>query len=123
MTSSQLPPRDPVKLEHPWHRDTLIDYLRELSDRETQERDWLPGQGNFDYVVHFLFDDQEPHDALGYYLRTQAEVNAVVAVYDAIDSVLNLYGTELEDLEYVAKPEWSNVIATSRRALEILARS
>lgn len=70
--------------------------------------------------MHFLFDDQEPHDALGYYLRTQEEVDAVVAVYDAIDSVLKLHGTERQDSEYVAKPEWSNVIDAARRALEAL---
>ena len=109
-----------MDLKHPWNRETLVEYLRELADHEQQKREWLPGLGSFDYIVHFLFDDQEPHDALGAYLRTPEEVAAVVAVYDAIDRVLNLYGTELQDQEYVTKPEWSNVITASRSALELL---
>jgi hypothetical protein len=111
-----------VDLEFPWMREELMRHLEELADVERQKRTWHAGEASLSYIVHFLFDDTPaPDEALGYYLTSGDEVDAVGAVVGALDAVLRKYGTSLNDPEYTQKPEWSAVTAAAHMALEVLA--
>lgn len=75
----------------------------------------------FNYTVHFLYDDTDlatdPRSWIGVVLRGENEVIAISDVVKSIDKVFDKYGTRLTDAEYLAKPEWANVIESSKKAL------
>jgi hypothetical protein len=112
---------DQVPLAYPSMRAELLEHLRELANVELQKTEWTAGSGRFDLVVHFLFDDTPaPRDALGYYLATEAEREAVLDVASAIDVVLARLGTERSDPDYVGSAEWMDVVDAAQRALRVL---
>src|SRR5262249_52976494 len=99
-------------------RDELVRYLRELADLQHQRKHWLPREGRFDHIVHFLFDDTpEPVKAVGCSLYDEAERDALPTVVGAIEAVLAKYGTSLEDHGYIVKPEWTHVVEAASNAL------
>ena len=113
-----------MEIAQPWVWDELLEYPRGLADRELQRATWLPHEGCFDYVVHFLCDDfPDARRGIGSYLRDDGEAAAVSLVQARILVLLDAYGTELEDPEYIAKPEWSGIVDSAREALEVLARA
>ncbi len=104
----------------------LVGYLTALADAAYQEREWVPRTLSertvtFDDIVHFIFDDtrlsRDAGDCIGEYLRNSNEAVHVRAVAAAIDTVLNTYGGSLTDAEYIAKPEWQDVLRTAKAAL------
>jgi hypothetical protein len=115
----QQPPAGPA-LQLPWMRDEALQHLRALSDTDAQVR-WGQAGSPLDGAVHFLFDDRPaPADALGYYLGTAAEVEAMRAVAAALDALLERHGVELGDRDYVTRPEWTEVVRAARAALDLL---
>ena len=104
-------------LKFPNMRVELLGYLNDLRRAKTDPA-WI--EGEFDHVVHFLFDDTPlPDQALGYYLASNEEVGAIQAVVEALDLVLTKHGTKLKDAEYFSKPEWAEV---ERRAEDALRK-
>jgi hypothetical protein len=109
-------------LKFPQMREELLGYLGDLTKADPMNPDWK--QGDLDYVVHFLFDDSpRPAQALGAYLQTEEERNAVVAVVGALDSILVRYGTAMDDKAYFGTSEWPEVRRLAREALDLLSRS
>src|SRR5437763_160481 len=107
-------------LQFPWMRDEAIRHLRALCD-EVSQQNWGQSGSPLDGAVHFLFDDTPPPaQALGYYLGTPAEVEALTRVVAAVDVLLERHGVELADKDYLAKPEWAEVVRTARIALGLL---
>ncbi|MGW4114001.1 SCO4402 family protein [Actinosynnema sp. NPDC004786] len=118
-------------VDYPDMRVEIVDAIRALSDPEYQRRVWVRREmphpnyhDNFTMNIHVLYDDttvfENLSEAVGPYLRNQAEIRALAPLKDALDSLFDVYGTELTDEEYIDKPEWPTVIATARAALRVL---
>lgn len=111
-------------------RDELISYMKSLSDKKHQEQCWVlkncPKGSNdeLDYSIHFLFDDtalsERPQKLIGDILLNEHEAELVKAVCEHIDMILNKYGSELSDEEYISTQEWKNVLSSSKTALYVL---
>lgn len=111
-------------LRYPNMRDILKGYLSDLSNLELQKSKWVATDGDLDYAIHFLFDDtklsDEPTKCIGWFLWDEREANAVFNVTVALDKLLNLYGVDLKDGDYISKPEWGEVVVAARKAIEVL---
>ena len=115
------------ELECPTMRDELISYLEGLSSADYQYSAWVSRSSSdkyydeLNYTVHFLYDDTDlatdPRSWIGIMLRGEGEVKAISNVVKSIDKVFDKYGTCLTDAEYLTKPEWDNVIQSSKNAL------
>jgi hypothetical protein len=114
-------------------REELIETLRALSDKKYQELVWVQGQfpegiveDNFDYAVHFLFDDhgfaEDPEGLIGYCLVDQQEAELIRSVTKSIDKVLSQLGNDKSDLEYISSPLWDDVIQTAKQAYNIISK-
>ena len=118
-------------IRYPKMREELIKTLKALSDREYQQSAWIEGKypkgkldDNFDYAVHFLFDDhdfdEDPEGFIGYCLINKEEAKLINSVTKSIDKLLSELGNDLTDLEYTLSPLWKNVIQTSKQAYEVI---
>lgn len=111
-------------------RSELIDLLHALSDSDYQRNCWVLGDcppgviDNFDLAVQFLFDDtqlaQKPELWVGEILKSNIEADAMRNLGDAINGILNVYGTDKSDAEYINTREWSDVIKLASEALKII---
>lgn len=120
------------KLKCPEMRQELIDYLRGLSDRSYQYQAWVhdrrPGGGHdeLDYAIHFLYDDtklaRDPVSTVGWLLKSAEEVDLISKLIEKIDFVLDKYGCDLTDREYLEKPEWDDVIQAAKKSLVMADR-
>ncbi len=119
------------KLKYPHMREELKEYLYELSSIEFQKKNWIKNDKNnfihksqFDYSVHFLYDDTDlsitPEKYIGIFLENQQEANLVYDVIKAIDIIFKKYGLELIDEEYIKSTEWSDVLKRATLAWEFL---
>jgi hypothetical protein len=114
-------------------RRDVLDAVRALADPEYQRRVWLerryPHEGFFDDFtlnINTLYDDtqvlEDPHQAIGYVLRSAKEVTAMERLSQALGALFDRLGTELSDEEYVSAPEWESVVGAAREALAELER-
>lgn len=82
--------------------------------------------GGFDFAVHFFFDDTDlgsnPRATLGDILKDEIEVASVRRVSEALERVLDVTPPGAADIEYLNRPEWRHVLATSRAAYGLLRR-
>ncbi len=122
-----------TEIKYPSMRTELRGYLDPLSDAAYQKKVWLRGEphgsvvhDNFGNAVHFLFDDtelsSEPHAAIGDILRNASEADQVAAVVAALEVIFDRYGTEMSDAEYIALPEWQQVLKAAASALAAIPR-
>lgn len=118
----------------PEMRQNLIAYIRGLSDIEYQWHCWVRNEcpegvafDNLDQSIHFLFDDSQLADdaegMIGYVLRDKTEAAVVSEVCRRLDDLLDRYGTQLSDEEYISKPEWTNVLESASRAHALLVQN
>ena len=118
-------------IRSPEQRRELLANLHALSDPVYQQRVWVEGQtwglvkhDEFDYAVHFLFDDStlkdDPHGNIGWMLIDATEAQLVTAVIDAVDAILVKYGNRLKDSQYIALPEWAGVVEAAKAALSVM---
>lgn len=115
------------ELECSTMRDELISYLEGLSSADYQYSAWVSRSSSdiaydeLNYTIHFLYDDTDlatdPRSWVGIILRGENEVRAISDAVKNIDKVFDKYGTCLADEEYLTKPEWANVIESSKNAL------
>lgn len=112
-------------------RAELLSYLEGLSDPAYQRSCWVEGicpdgvkHDEFDYAIHFLFDDTElgsaPESCIGVFLVDQKEADCIRKVCNAINDLFKRNGTELNDADYITRPEWEQVISTARDALRVM---
>lgn len=115
-------------IKYPSMRKELIDYLRSLSDLNYQKRIWIDGGSDseiqhdeFDYAIHFLYDDTElasnTDSTIGVILNNNAEASRIKNLVASIDFIFEKYGINLSDKDYVELPEWKNVIDAAGKAL------
>jgi hypothetical protein len=120
-----------TEMKYPNMRKELIEYLEGLSDKQYQLDCWVNNQcpdgvehDDFDLAVHFLFDDtlcaESPEKSVGVFLRNLEEAGAVKTVCDNIDQLLNKYGCNKTDDEYIQTTEWDNILISSSLALNLL---
>ena len=111
-------------------RKELVEYIEVLSDRQYQEKFWVRQErtvdiqhDEFDYAIHFLFDDtdlaRDPNSTVGFILKDASEVEVISGLILKIDDIFNKYGTGLTDEQYMATPEWVDVICAAKRALDL----
>lgn len=111
------------------HRDIAY-YLGYLSNASYQEKAWVQGKvfhptETIDDIVHFFFDDtglaDDVDECIGLYVRDAREAAYIRSVVEAMDIVLNKYGTKSKDAEYVTTPEWQHVLVTAKAALAVVS--
>jgi hypothetical protein len=116
-------------MKYPEMRKELISTMKCLSDRNYQRTVWIEKKypkgvvdDNFDYAVHFLFDDtclaEDPKKLIGYALKNEKECDLVTDVIDALNILFEKLGTNLSDEQYINSPFWEKVIETSKKAYE-----
>jgi hypothetical protein len=119
------------EIRYPNLRINLISFLESLSDKEYQQHVWIEGRrldgvvhDEFDYSVHFLFDDTDlARDAksdVGYILYDDEEAESISFLTQIIDRMLKKHGTKLSDADYMALPEWPMVIDAANAALKVI---
>lgn len=115
------------KVQFPEMRNELIESLRGLSDIEYQKRIWINARSEgsiqhdeFDYVVHFLFDDTslatDPDSLIGVILKNFDEVAIIKPVIEALGELFDALGLDRTDEEYVKSTEWSSVVNAAKIA-------
>lgn len=118
---------DRLNFKYPQMRDELLETMRTLSDLEYQWSAWVnhnfpPGvqHDEFDYAVHFLYDDsslaEAPERAIGLFVKDQHEVHLIKAVISALDQVFDALGMECTDEQYISSPLWAEVLRTASEA-------
>uniref|UniRef100_A0AAU2UVQ3 Uncharacterized protein n=1 Tax=Streptomyces sp. NBC_00003 TaxID=2903608 RepID=A0AAU2UVQ3_9ACTN len=121
----------PAQVKLPEMRAEVISALRALSDPDYQQRVWIDRiypkpnfYDDFTLNVNTLYDDTtvfaDPEAALGYTLATEAEVRAMRALADALNSALDTVGRAASDAESMASGSWPGVAAAARDALATL---
>jgi len=120
-----------LKMKYPEMRHELIDYLSSLSDKDYQEAVWVRGEARsgvvhdeLDYAIHFIYDDtclgQNPSEAIGWFLKSEDEAKSIRSLVFALDLIFSKYGLYLSDKEYIAKPEWSDVVRAADDSKSLL---
>ena len=113
-------------------RQELLEYIRNLKDRDYQENCWVKNNcpPNVEYdelklTINFLFDDtvfaENPEYYLGAELQDKGEVSAVADVCRELRQSLNKIGVNKEDIEYISDPCWDNVISKAEFAYQLLS--
>jgi len=114
-------------------RAELLAYLQGLSDPDYQRRVWVGGEmsngvqhDEFDYAVHFLYDDtklaDDPQSMIGWILRDAEEAEAIALLIGLIEDVFEKHGVELSDAQYISLPEWNSIVGAAKTAHEMLAK-
>ncbi|MCH7393755.1 hypothetical protein MMP66_05595 [Acinetobacter dispersus] len=114
-------------LKHPERRENLIVFLTDLAAypyRTLIQNDNAILNLDLNDIIHFLFDDTElaynTHSEIGWFLKSVEEAEAIHELANIINILLNKYGTYLLDTEYIEKPEWQDVVAAAKNALNII---
>ncbi len=114
-------------IQFPEMRQELIENLRSLSDVDYQDRMWINGgsegriqHDEFDYVVHFLYDDtslaDDPVSLIGVILRNANEVALIELVIATLENLFEKMGLDKTDEEYVRSQWWSDVVNAAKIA-------
>ncbi|WP_244933197.1 SCO4402 family protein [Micromonospora tulbaghiae] len=108
-------------------RNEMVRAVKALADPAHQWSAWvrreLPpgGYDEFTHRIHILYDDtqvlEDPDAAIGIYLRSQEEADALRGLAQALDSLFDECGTELPDEAYLRAPGWPAVVEAANRAL------
>ena len=122
-------------VKHPQMREWLIETLHDLSDAEYQRQAWVnhnfpPGvvYDDFTEAVHVLLDNTfdpiyGPEMLIGTVFENRAEHDAAKQVANAVEHILKKLGNDRSDAEYLADPDWSEVLSTAAYALTVLQKS
>lgn len=121
-----------IQVTYPNMRKELLENLQSLADLEYQKRVWVNSEPDgsvvhdeFDYAVHFLYDDtalaDDVRSTIGWILRDDSEAQFIEALTICIDGVFEKYGTELSDAQYITLPEWQSVVAAAKAALVVIS--
>lgn len=120
-------------MKYPNMRSELVGYLEGLSDLDYQVRNWVKleclkegKEDCLDFTINFLFDDTDlgsnSNALIGVFLRNSEEAGSLKVLCDAIDAILDKYGTHLSDEEYIQKPEWQDVVKKASESLALIRK-
>lgn len=119
------------RLELPFVRRELISHMETLSDPDEQRALWIEHRpykgaqfGTFDTVIDFLHREYDladtPYDFIDEVLVDENEASLLKELDRKLDILFERYGGKLSDAEYIAKPEWQDVILAARKLLDKL---
>ncbi|MGC5288022.1 SCO4402 family protein [Micromonospora sp. DT231] len=118
------------EIRFPEMRHEIVRAVQALADPVYQWSAWVrrelpPGEyDEFTHRVHILYDDtqvlEDPDAAIGAYLRSPEEADAMRHLARAIDSLFEELGTELSDEEYLQAPGWAAIVDAAGVALATL---
>ncbi|GHG18727.1 MULTISPECIES: SCO4402 family protein [Amycolatopsis] len=121
-----------ISIQFPDMRNEIVRAVKALAEPEYQWSAWVrrelpPGHyDEFTHRIHVLYDDtqvlEDPERAVGVYLRSVEEANAMRKLASAIDALFEDMGTELSDEDYLRAPGWASVVHAAREALGVLER-
>lgn len=120
------------KVRYPYMRLDLREYAGSLCDEAHQKRVWVEHgpsekQDTFTDVVHFFYDDaklaDDPHQCIGWFLRSAGEAGAVRALTSALDALFDELGTKQPDGVYLQAPGWPRVVLLAKELAALLDRS
>lgn len=121
-------------VRYPDVRENIVAAIRGLSNEEYQRRVWIGREmpanvehDDFALAIEILYDlaglrDDKPETWIGVILRDRNEAELVDAVMVQLDVVLDKYGANRADDEYINLPEWANVVAASKRFTDYVDR-
>jgi hypothetical protein len=80
---------------------------------------------DFDLAINILFDDipyldSDPRRQIGISLANEAEADAVHAVVQALDLVLEVDYPDDIDEHFVTTPRWVDVVSAAHNALQVI---
>lgn len=116
----------------PAMRDTLVHYMRKLSDHELQRRVWSKDAQKPDtehdaieFVLDFIYLDTDLDEGadrwIGDMLKNEKEARAVERVVEALDKVYAAHHEEeVSDWDRIETEEWKVVLATAKEAFELM---
>jgi hypothetical protein len=116
------------RISQPARRAELILYLRELADRDLQERLWIqhldtPNASGIDEVSHFFFDDtevgNEPFSQIGVCLRNSVEADSIAGLTALLDTMILRLG-DRGSRDYMQDSAWNEVNARASAAHKLL---
>ncbi|MGC4760883.1 SCO4402 family protein [Micromonospora trifolii] len=111
-------------------RNEIVRAVKALADPAYQWSAWVrrelpPGRyDEFTHRIHILYDDtavlEDPNAAIGIYLRSQEEADAMRNLAQTLDVLFDECGMELPDEAYLRAPGWPAVVQAANRALSTL---
>jgi hypothetical protein len=118
-------------IKYPSLRANIDAAIEALADPELQRRAWIGRQAapvgecpSFDDAVHWLFDDSGINNgaksSVGELFYDDREAQSVDSVMFQIDRLLDKYGGELADEQYINTSEWPEIVATAAQCLRLL---
>ncbi|MEY9863672.1 hypothetical protein ABH935_009325 [Catenulispora sp. GAS73] len=120
-------------IQYPEMRAELARNLSHLADRSYQERVWVarefPSDNYYDDFseTYEILEDlgvlEKPEACVGVTLKSDAEVYALAGLALAFVRLFGRYGYKLSDSEYLAKPEWDDVVAAATIAFVAVTES
>ncbi|WP_029723426.1 SCO4402 family protein [Salinispora cortesiana] len=117
-------------IRFPEMRHEIVLAVKALADPAYQWSAWIrrelpPGKyDEFTHRIHILYDDtqvlEDPDAAIGTYLRSREEADAMRYLAQVIDSLFDELGTDLSDEEYLRAPGWAAIVDAAGAALSTL---
>ncbi|MEV4096180.1 SCO4402 family protein [Streptosporangium saharense] len=115
-------------------RDEIISSVNTLANREYQQNVWVerkyphPGYyDDFSMNIHILYDDtnvlEDPEGAIGTYLTSHDEAEALANLHEALEALFTELGTELTDIEYINSAYWEAVVEAAFSASQTLSEN
>jgi hypothetical protein len=112
-------------------RTEIIGAVRALADVDYQLRVWVRREyphdnyyDDFTMNAHILLDDttvlDDPFGAIGVYLRSAEEAEALLPLKAALGGLFDRLGGELEDIHYIESPLWPCVVNAAKGGLAAL---
>ena len=114
-------------VEFPSMRIELIRHLQTLSSPDYQRLAWIDHcyplgieYDEFNLTIHFFYDDtllsEDPDLCIGTILKSKEESDSIKRVVREMEVLFDRYGLNLEDGEYMNKPEWKNIVTKAKDA-------
>lgn len=122
------------KLEYSSIRDELIQVFQQIANAETQRQEWtnqesLPPMDTdrLSALLQFVYTATglatEPDFTIGLFLKDAVEAQSAWTVFCAVEQVFQAAGIDATCNAYIACPEWSNLVQTVNRALQIIQKN
>ncbi|MFF0579426.1 SCO4402 family protein [Streptosporangium saharense] len=126
--------QDVNDIQFPSVREEIISSVNALANREYQQNVWAerkyphPGYyDDFSMNIHVLYDDtnvlEDPEGAIGTYLTSHEEAEALANLYEALEALFTELGTELADIEYIKSDYWEAVVEAAVSASQTLSEN
>ena len=105
-------------LAYPNMRDELLEYLEDIKELSETEENKL--DENFNYIIHFLYDDtclaENSEKAIGIILENNDEANLIKNLIQKLNIAFDKYGKDIKCKELISKEIWKEILKISGNA-------